>query len=115
MTLVIIRLGDKDYHSEEKSVLDFLTVIFQPHQKGFRKKLSRYISFEKELGAREEKHMIGLGLSIYEEGIEQGREEGIMGMISALRNLHIEDDTILQQMQEQFRLTRAEAQEYLSR
>ena len=127
MTLVIIRLGNRDYHSEEKSILDFLTVIFQPHQKGFRKKLFRYISFEKELGVREEKHMIGLGLSIYEEGIEkgiekgikkgigQGREEGILGMISALRNLHIEEDTILQQMQEQFRMTKAEAQEYLSR
>ncbi len=37
-------------------------------------KLSRYISFEEELGGREEKHMIGLGLSIYEEGIEQGIE-----------------------------------------
>lgn len=123
MTLVIIRLGNRDYHSEEKSILDFLTVIFQPHQKGFRKKLSRYISFEKELGVREEKHMIGLGLSIYEEGIEkgikkgigQGREEGILGMISALRNLHIEEDMILQQMQEQFRMTKAEAQEYLCR
>ena len=67
--------------------------------------------------------MIGLGLSIYEEGIEkgikkgigQGREEGILGMISALRNLHIEEDMILQQMQEQFRMTKAEAQEYLCR
>ena len=74
MTLVIIRLGDKDYHSEEKNVLDFLTIIFQPHQKGFREKLSRYISFEEELGTREEKHMIGLGLSIYAEGIEEGIE-----------------------------------------
>ncbi|MBD5513117.1 MAG: hypothetical protein HDR06_00230 [Lachnospiraceae bacterium] len=36
---------------------------FHPHQKGFREKLSRYISFEEELGVREEKHMIGLGLS----------------------------------------------------
>lgn len=77
MTLVIIRLGDKNYHSEEKNVLDFLTIIFQPHQKGFRKKLSRYISFEEELGTREEKHMIGLGLSIYEEGFEEGIEEGM--------------------------------------
>ncbi len=40
-------------------------------------KLSRYISFEEELGGREEKHMIGLGLSIYEEGIEQGIERGM--------------------------------------
>lgn len=76
MTLVIIRLGDKEYHSEEKSVLDFLTIIFQPHQKGFREKLSRYISFEEELGIREEKHMTGLGLSIYEEGIERGISQG---------------------------------------
>lgn len=77
MTLVIIRLGDKEYHSEEKNLLDFLTIIFQPHQKGFREKLSRYISFEEVLEVREEKHMIGLGLSIYEEGIEQGIEQGM--------------------------------------
>ncbi|MCM1145678.1 MAG: hypothetical protein NC407_13335, partial [Lachnoclostridium sp.] len=74
MSLVIIRLGDKDYYSEEKNILDFLTIIFQPHQKGFRKKLSRYISFEEELEAEGEKHMIGLGMSIYEEGIEKGIE-----------------------------------------
>ena len=48
--------------------------MLQPHEKGFRKKLSRYISFEKELGGKEERHMIGLGESIYEEGIEQGIE-----------------------------------------
>ncbi|MCM1211836.1 MAG: hypothetical protein NC318_09560 [Blautia sp.] len=77
MTLVIIRLGDKDYHSEEKNILDFLTIIFQPHQKGFRKKLSRYISFEEELEAEGERHMIGLGMSIYEEGIEKGIKKGI--------------------------------------
>lgn len=74
MTLVIIRLGNKDYHSKEKSVLEFLTIIFQPHEKGFRKKLSRYISFEKRLTGKEERKMIGLGESIYEEGIEQGIE-----------------------------------------
>lgn len=77
MTLVIIRLGDKEYHSEEKNLLDFLTIIFQPHQKGFREKLSRYISFKEVLEVKEEKHMIGLGLSIYEEGIEQGIERGM--------------------------------------
>lgn len=77
MQLVIIRLGDKDYHSEEKNVLDFLTIIFHPHRKGFRKKLSRYISFEEELGAWEETRMMGLGQSIYEEGIEEGIEKGM--------------------------------------
>ena len=54
MTLVIIRLGDKEYHSEEKNLLDFLTIIFQPHQKGFREKLSRYISFNEALEVRED-------------------------------------------------------------
>ncbi len=77
MTLVIIRLGDKEYQSEEKSLLEFLTVIFHPHGSGFRQKLSRYISFEEELGRKEERHMIGLGESIYEEGIETGIEQGI--------------------------------------
>lgn len=50
-----------------------------------------------------------------EIGREQGRKQGILGMISALRDLDIPDSTILQKLQEKFLLTKEESQEYLSR
>ena len=77
MTLVIIRLGDKDYYSKEKSVLDFLTTIFYPRAGRFREKISKYISFEKVLGEKEEKNMIDFGYCAYATGKEDGIEEGI--------------------------------------
>ena len=50
-----------------------------------------------------------------EKGREQGREQGILGMISALRDLDIPDSTILQKLEEKFLLTTEESQKYLSR
>ncbi|MDE6608078.1 MAG: hypothetical protein K2K54_10040, partial [Lachnospiraceae bacterium] len=58
LTLVIMRLGDKDYCSDEKSVLDFLIMIFYPHADRFREKVSKYISFEEVLGEEEAKNMM---------------------------------------------------------
>ncbi len=48
-----------------------------------------------------------------EKGREQGREQGILGMISALRDLNIPDSTILQKLQEKFMLTKEESQKYM--
>lgn len=50
-----------------------------------------------------------------EKGREEGREEGILCMISALRELNIPDSTILQKLQEKFLLTKEESKKYLSR
>lgn len=49
-----------------------------------------------------------------QENVEKGREDGIFGMISALRDLNIPDSTILQKLQEKFLLTKEESQKYLS-
>ena len=46
---------------------------------------------------------------------EERRKEGILGMISALRDLDIPDRTILQKLEEKFLLTKEESQKYLSR
>ena len=48
-----------------------------------------------------------------EKGREEGRNEGIFGMVSSLRDLNIPDSTILQQLQEKFLLTKEESLEYL--
>lgn len=50
-----------------------------------------------------------------EKGREEGIQQGIFGMISALRDLNIPDSTILQKLQEKFLLTKEESKEYLSR
>ncbi len=50
-----------------------------------------------------------------QENVEKGREQGILGMISALRDLNIPDSTILQKLQEKFLLTKEASQKYLSR
>lgn len=119
MTLVILRLGDKNYHSEEKSVLDFLTTIFHPHEKGFRKKISRYISFEEEFGIKEEANMIGLGESIYQEGVEDGMERGIEQGMEAfiLDNLeeNISEERIVEKLQKRFKLEEKVAREYFKK
>ena len=50
-----------------------------------------------------------------QENIEKGREEGILGMVSAFRDLGISDSIILQKLQEKFFLTKEESLKYLSR
>lgn len=45
---------------------------------------------------------------------KKGMEKGILGMVSALRDLNIPDDTILEKLQEKFMLTIEEAMEYLN-
>lgn len=49
-----------------------------------------------------------------EKGRKQGMEQGILGMVSALRDLDIPDNTILQKLQEKFLLTKEESQKYLN-
>jgi len=68
MTLAIIRLGNRIYQNQEKSVLDFLIMIFYPHADSFRGKVSKYISFEIVLGEEEEKNMIDFKYCFYATG-----------------------------------------------
>ena len=50
-----------------------------------------------------------------QENVEKGREQGILGMISALMDLDIPDYAILQKLQEKFLLTKEESLKYLNR
>lgn len=43
----------------------------------------------------------------------KGIEKGILGMISALRDLNVSEDIILQKVQEKFSLSEEEAKEYM--
>ena len=48
------------------------------------------------------------------EGHEKGLEAGIINMVSAMRELQIEPEVILQKLQEKFQLKREEAERFLS-
>ncbi len=58
--------------------MEFLSAIFYPQKKDFLVTIQKYIDFSqnKEL-LKEVSHMDGLGMSILEEGIEQGIERGM--------------------------------------
>lgn len=45
--------------------------------------------------------------------MEKGVARGILAMISALRDFNIPDDIILQKIQEKFKISKEEAEEYL--
>ena len=47
------------------------------------------------------------------KGIEKGIEKGIRGMVSVMRKYHIPNEEIVKEIQEEYNLTREEAEEYL--
>ena len=83
-----------------------------------------HIARTKELES-EVSEMCNLGYGIYEngmkegraegleEGFEQGREEGITGSIDLLRESGIDDEAIVKKLMKRFRLTQEEAESYI--
>lgn len=47
------------------------------------------------------------------KGIEKGIEKGIRGTVSVMRKYHIPNEEIVKEIQEEYNLTREEAEEYL--
>lgn len=80
LSLVIIRLGNPECVSKEgkEGILEFLSAIFYPHKKDFLDTVQKYIDFsQNEELWKEVSHMSGLGMSILQEGIQEGIEKGI--------------------------------------
>ncbi len=48
-----------------------------------------------------------------EEGLAKGREEGIQGMVAALKELNISTQIIINKLQEIFHLSSEDAQKYV--
>ena len=48
-----------------------------------------------------------------QENLEKGIEQGVLGMVSALRDLEVPDITIVQKIQEKFKFSREEAEKYV--
>ena len=57
--------------------------------------------------------MCNLSKGVEEKGIEKGRQEGIIAMVSALKDLQIADSIILNKIQEKFDLAEETAKMYL--
>ena len=57
--------------------------------------------------------MCNLSKGVEEKGIEKGRQEGKIAMVSALKDLQIADSIILNKIQEKFHLAEETAKMYL--
>lgn len=112
MELVLLRLGNPKRATDQPGALDFLNLILNPHEKGFREKLSKYIDFENCL-KEEESQMFSLGECIYEDGVRDGKECGITQGIEALilENLeeNVPEERIIKKLQNYFHLTQEDA------
>jgi hypothetical protein len=81
MTLVLIRLGDKEYNGDKDDeaydLFDFLNLIMYPHDKDFITNVSRYIDFSNNAELKKEVgNMSGLGECVLKDGIKIGKAEG---------------------------------------
>ncbi len=119
MQLILIRLGDPDYESEGQDVLEFLSAIFYPHRKGFRKKISKYIDLDSCLQKEAGDGMFNLNEWFYQDGLEAGLAQGIGQGIEAfiLDNLEeqIPEQRIIQKLQQRFGLQEQEARAYFEK
>jgi hypothetical protein len=86
----------------------FLNAIMYPHQGDFTDTVSEHIDFlDNEALWREAEHMDGLGMRIWKEGREEGREIGIKALI--LDNV---EERIITKLQKRFDLTEERSRQY---
>ncbi|MDE7313004.1 MAG: hypothetical protein K2N87_15505 [Eubacterium sp.] len=113
MTLVIIRLGQKDYNGKEGddgyAFMRFLNAVMYPHKEDFIKIISEYIDFsENEELWQEVSKMSGLGQSI----LKEGREEGIQALILDHIEENIPRERSILKLQKYFEMTKEKAEQY---
>lgn len=117
MTLVIIRLGKKEYNgtkgSEGFDLLRFLNAIMYPHKADFMEVVSDYIDFSQNDQLRQKvKLMLGIGQIILEDGIERGIECGIEAFILDNEEEGIPRYRIIEKLQRRFNLSEEGAKDY---
>ncbi len=119
LTLVIIRLGDAVFQEiedkDKSSMLEFLHTIMYPHRKDFLDTVKKYIDFSKnEELWKEVDSMSGLGMSIREECLAEGRMEGkAEGIIESGYDFGLSDSDILARLQKKLQITLEQAKQYL--
>ena len=120
MTLIIIKLGDKEYNGKKGDegfeLLHFLNLLMYPHKEDFIEKISYYIDFsDNEELWKEAPHMFSLSQCIYGDGLEEGKEQGIEQGIQYLINV-VEEfggtmEMVVQQLMKKYGLDETNAQE----
>ena len=106
LSLVIIRLGSKDYEGENE-LIGFLNAFFYEHENK-KEKLSKYIEFREE-EEQEVARMKGFGMSIYKDGKEDGITEERINIIKSM----YENGISLEQIAAIVKMTVAEVEELL--
>ena len=102
-----------DVSGELKAFLDY--VAGKHSEDSFVKKLEEAVKAAKK--NREWRHeymtLLMRDQENIEKGMEQGIEKGIIGMVSALRDLDVSDEVILRKIQEKFMFSEEEAMQYV--
>ena len=114
MAAVMICLGKEE--DSGTNLLKLLNVLLSTEtgsqdkcqilEKDFHIKMTQTLESEVSL-------MCNLSKGVEEKGIEKGRQEGIIAMVSALKDLQIADSIILNKIQEKFHLAEETAKMYL--
>lgn len=115
MTAVMICLGEMKKDSST-DVLKLLNVLLSTEmdsedkcqilEDDFHIRMTQTLESEVSL-------MCNLSKGVEEKGIQKGRQEGIVAMVSALKELQIADTIILSKIREKFNLTEETAKAYL--
>ena len=119
MQAVIVNLGDEDAPVDHR-ILRLMNVLLseradaQSKQKVMEEEF--HIAMTKELES-EVSEMCNLGYGIYENGMKEGRaeglEEGIIGSVEILRKVGFDETAIIKHVMEQYELTKEEAENYV--
>ncbi|MCI9530808.1 MAG: hypothetical protein HFH38_03490 [Lachnospiraceae bacterium] len=119
LTLVIIRLGDKVFHGIEdkgkNDMMEFLHAVMYPHRGNFLDTVKKHINFsDNEELWKEVGHMSGLGVSIRDECLEEGRTEGrAEGIIESGYDFGLSEQDILARLQKKLQITLEQAEGYM--
>lgn len=116
MTLIIIKLGDKEYKGkigdEGFELLHFLNLLMYPHKEDFIEKISDYIDFsDNEELWKEAPRMFSLSQYIYEDGLEEGKEQGIQYLVNVVEEFGGTIEMAVQQLMKKYGLDETNAKE----
>lgn len=114
MTLVIIKLGNKEYNGKKGEegfeLLHFLNLLMYPHSEDFIENMSDYIDFsDNEELWKEAPRMFSLSQCIYEDGFDDGKETGIERLVKAIKQISGTENAAVQQLMEQYGLSEKDA------
>jgi hypothetical protein len=119
MTLVIIRLGDREYNGKESDefydLFKFLNLIMYPHKENFIEDMREFIDFsDNEDLKKEADDMSGLGQCVFTDGEKIGEANGeAKGIVRSGIKYGASENDILKDLQEALNVSLQQAKAYL--